>query len=97
MEFITKKDYIDNWQSELNEEFAFWSFDEWKEALQGAGFKIIENPNMKEESSRSFSIPWIIENRFKNKAALYKKVGETLEALEYPDTNMVLIGEKISS
>ncbi|MES3005202.1 MAG: methyltransferase domain-containing protein [Patescibacteria group bacterium] len=95
MEFMTKKDYTDNWNSELNEEFAFWSFNEWKNALKNAGFRIIENPNEMEKSSRAFAIPWIVENRFNNKVALYNKEGSTLTSIPYPETNMVLIGEKI--
>jgi cyclopropane fatty-acyl-phospholipid synthase-like methyltransferase len=95
MEFMTKKDYVDNWQSELNEEFAFWSFSEWKDQLRSAGFRVIENPNETEKSSRSYTIPWILENRFKGKVALYKKEGGVLKSLQYPVTNMVLIGEKV--
>jgi len=28
VEFMTKKDYFDNWRSELNEEFAFYNFSQ---------------------------------------------------------------------
>ncbi len=95
-EFMMKKDYVDNWRSELNEEFAFWSFSEWKSALSEAGFAVLENPNQPDESSRAYANPWIIENRLKNKVGLFKIVGEKLEALPYPVTNMVLVGEKLS-
>ncbi len=95
MEFITKKDYTDNWKSELNEEFAYWSFSEWKLKLENAGFRIIENPNETEKSSRAYTIPWIVENRFKDKVSLYIKEGINLQPIDYPVTNMVLIGEKI--
>ncbi len=95
-EFMTKKDYTNNWQSELNEEFAFWSFSEWKEGLSRAGFKVIENPNIPDESSRSFTIPWVIENRFKGKVKLFNKneMGDLIE-IPYPVTNMVLVGQKL--
>ncbi|MBI4128672.1 MAG: methyltransferase domain-containing protein [Parcubacteria group bacterium] len=94
VEFMMKKDYIDNWQSELNEEFAFWSFREWKEALARAGFTVIENPNTPMASSRTYVNPWIVENRYREKVALFKKRGERLWRLPYPVTNVVLIGEK---
>jgi len=96
VEFMTKKDYIDNWQSELNEEFAYWDFVEWKGALVKAGFHIIENPNDLNTSSRAWANPWIVENRFKGKVKLFKKQVNKLKPLSYPVTNMVLIGEKRS-
>src|SRR5690606_14157279 len=58
-EFITKKDYIDNWMSEMHETFAFWSFSEWHDEVQKAGFEV-------SAESIAFSNPWIIEHRFKN-------------------------------
>ena len=91
---MTKKDYIDNWQSELNEEFAFWSFNDWKNNLTKIGFKIIENPNTPTNSSRAFSIPWVVENRFVGKVKIFEKTDNGLIELSYPVTNMVLIAEK---
>ncbi len=93
-EFISKKDYTDNWQSELNEEFAFRSFSEWKSLLGRIGFDVIENPNKKSVSSRAFTIDWIVKHRFEGKVRLYKKEGGALREVGYPVTNMVLIGEK---
>lgn len=94
VEFMTKKDYTDNWKSELNEEFAFMSFSEWKKFLSDRGFRIIENPNEPIKSSRAYSNPWIVENRFMGKTDLFRFGNSGLEALEYPVTNMVLIGQK---
>lgn len=101
VEFLTHKDYVDNWQSELQEEFAFRSFSGWKGALQEAGFSIMENPNHPEQGSRVYSNPWIVDNRWKGKVELYHKTDkdrehltEQLEPLEYPVTTMVLVGEK---
>lgn len=95
VEFITKKDYTDNWRSELNEEFAFWSFSDWKNALVEAGFSVVENPNHPERSSRGYVNPWIVENRFEGTVELFakNKTGE-LKKLPYPPTNMVLVAEK---
>ncbi len=93
-EFILTKDYTENWQSEMNEEFTFWSFKEHKQALQKAGFSVIENPNKPEEGSRAYTSKWITDNRFKGKVGLYKMENGTLEDMEYPVTNMILAGEK---
>jgi len=53
-EFLSKKDYVDNWSSEMNEEFCFWSFADWKQVLAEAGFRIHENPNDPAASSRVY-------------------------------------------
>jgi hypothetical protein len=95
VEFMTKKDYVDNWNSELNEEFAFWSFSEWKDALTTAGFKIIEDPNQADKISRVYTSEWIAKNSFKEKVELYTKTEKGLQRMDYPVTNMVLAGEKV--
>ena len=45
LQFMSKKDYLANWSSEMHERFAFWSFAEWKAALADAGFAVLEDPN----------------------------------------------------
>ncbi len=94
VEFITKKDYTNNWTSELNEEFAYWSFTEWKQAIVSGGFRIIENPNETEGVSRAYQSSWIVENRWVGKVALFKKENNVLIDIPYPPTHMVLVGEK---
>lgn len=83
-EFLSKKDYTDNWVSEMHETFCFWDFPDWIEAVQKAGFRVAG-------ASKDYSNPWIIENRYKNKVELYD---ENLRPLEYPVTNMLLVAEK---
>ncbi len=86
-EFITKKDYTDNWQSEMHERFCFWSFNDWKFEMEKVGFKINSH-------SVVFVNPWIVENRFKGKADLYSITNGRPEPMEYPVTTMFLMGEK---
>lgn len=94
VEFMTKKDYTENWQSELNEEFAFWSFSEWKQAITEVGFTVLETPNNPDKGSRTYANPWIVENRFVGKTDLYRMTDSGLEQMEYPVTNIILVGEK---
>ncbi len=94
VEFMSKKDYPDNWRSELNEEFAFWDFAQWKAALSDAGFRVVENPNEPASGSRQYSNPWIVENRFAGKIELFRRSAGGVERMPWPVTNMVLIGEK---
>ncbi len=84
MEFITKEDYTDNWQSEMNEAFCFWSFAEWQVALREAGFRVLEG-------SHAYTNEWRVKHRFAGRVALFALVGAPLP---WPVTNMVLVGEK---
>jgi SAM-dependent methyltransferase len=94
VEFMSRKDYTDNWKSELNEEFAFMSFSEWKKFVSLLGFQIVENPNEPAQSSRIYTNPWIVENRYEGKTNLFTMKNGSLEPLPYPVTNMVLIAQK---
>jgi SAM-dependent methyltransferase len=90
-EFLSKKDYTDNWPSELNEEFCFWSFSQWKQALTEIGFQLYENPNNQAEGSRVYANPWIVQHRHVGHAELMDLHGRTLP---WPPTNMLLVAEK---
>jgi hypothetical protein len=83
-EFLSKKDYTDNWSSEMHETFCFWDFPEWMAAVRGAGFRVLE-------ASTDYVNPWIVDNRYRNRVELYD---ESLQPLEYPVTNMVLVAVK---
>ncbi len=84
-EFLLTKDYTGNWDSEMHERFCFWSLSDWREHMENAGFEVLPE-------SRTFSNPWIVDNRFLNKAKLYSLGGEEME---YPVTNGIIIGRKL--
>jgi SAM-dependent methyltransferase len=86
-EFLSKKDYVDNWQSEMHETFCFWDFDEWKHALERAGFAV-------QAGSRTFTNPWIVKNRYEGKVKLCRQENGTLAPLDYPVTTVLLVAEK---
>ncbi|MDO8507904.1 MAG: transferase [bacterium] len=86
-EFVTKKDYTDNWQSEMHETFCFWSFDDWKQHLEKAGLKV-------HPQSKAFVNPWVIKKRVQGKVKLYTLQDKTLNEIDYPVSNMVLVAEK---
>jgi SAM-dependent methyltransferase len=90
-EFLSKKDYTDNWTSEMNEEFCFWSFTKWKCVLSEIGFHIEENPNRSGEGSRVYANPWIVQHRYDGHAGLFDLNGQNLP---WPPTNMVLFAVK---
>ena len=90
-EFLSKKDYADNWSSEMNEEFCFWNFLKWKQSLTEIGFQVYENPNNPAEGSRVYTNPWIVEHRHAGHAEIMDLQGQILP---WPPTNMVLVAEK---
>ena len=87
MEFISKKDYTGNWNSELHEMFCFWSYEDWKVALKKAGFHI--SPH-----STSFTNNWLVENRYKGKAELFAEENGKAVPRAYPVTHMIMVAEK---
>ena len=92
-EFLSKKDYIDNWTSEMNEEFCFWDFEQWKQALTDLGLQVIESFSRPTQGSRIYCNPWTVEHRYKGKVELLS-VDLAHRPLEFPPTNMVLVAEK---
>lgn len=94
-EFISKMDYLDNWQSEMYEQFAFWDFAEWKQALIQAGFQVLENPNHPQQGSRTYLNNWLVENRYKGKVALFTRQADgQLIPFPFPPSNIILVAEK---
>jgi SAM-dependent methyltransferase len=94
VEFISKKDYVDNWASEMHEEFAFWSFTDWKAALHQVGFLVQQDPDAIQNASYIYTNSWIIENRWQGQVALYQRQGSQLLPLPYPPTTVILIAQK---
>lgn len=86
-EYLSKMTYTDNWESEMHEEFGFYSFETWKDKLKQAGFKIVVG-------SKEFKNPYIINKKYKDRAVLYALKTGKLYQHPYPSTNMILVGEK---
>lgn len=84
MEFISKMTYTDNWASEMQERFCFWDIEEWKAELRAAGFRVVEG-------SRAYVNQWRVEHCFAGRVMLFDLDGAPLP---FPETNMVLVGEK---
>lgn len=85
-EFMSRKDYTDNWESEMHETFCFWDFNEWKQHLISVGFRIAE-------PSQAYTNQWIVKNRLFDKVSLYSD-DASLKPIEYPVTNMLMLAVK---
>lgn len=84
-EFMSRKDYVDNWESEMHETFCFWDFEEWSRQLTEAGFVLAGN-------SSAYVNEWIVKNRFEGRVALLDPASGA--PLNYPVTNMLLVARK---
>lgn len=85
-EFMSRKDYTDNWQSEMHETFCFWDFEEWKTHLQEIGFTVTEK-------SHAYTNEWIVKNRLEGKVELFKN-SSSPERITFPVTNMIVMAVK---
>ncbi|HSA24463.1 MAG TPA: class I SAM-dependent methyltransferase, partial [Myxococcota bacterium] len=85
-EFLSKKDYTDNWQSEMHERFCFFDFEAWRWAAEAAGFRVLP-------ASRAIQNEWIVEHWWRPAARLHRRRGQGLEELPYPVTNVLLVCE----
>jgi SAM-dependent methyltransferase len=94
-EFLSRKDYHDSWDSEMNEEFSFWDIKQWQAELSKIGFTIIHDDAIDKKFSGAYVNQWIVQNRWQPCVTIYKKnTEEKLVEQPFPVTNMVLVGEK---
>jgi len=96
-EYMAKKDYVENWSSEMHEEFTFWGMKDWITELHAAGFQVILTAAGATQASHVYTNPWIVEHRWRGKVALYRLDGDSLVALAYPPTTVVMVAKKAPS
>lgn len=88
MEFILKKDYTDNWQSEMHEKFCFWTYSDWTHTMQETGFQILP-------TSHAYRNDWLVKHRFDGQVNLYQQENGSLKPMDFPVTHMLLVAGKI--
>jgi SAM-dependent methyltransferase/nicotinamide mononucleotide adenylyltransferase len=81
-EFLCKKDYLQNWDIEVHEEYGVLTVDEWRAALTRNFFEV--------RTIKSYVNEWILENRYRR----HVKVTELNGTSFWPATNAVIIGER---
>lgn len=85
VEFIRRKDYYENWEVELHEEYGYFTQKEFEDILSGFGMRIIV--------SNPIYNPWIVGNRYKGKFALYDT---QMNDIGFPPTNYLIAAEKVA-
>jgi SAM-dependent methyltransferase len=84
MDYLTRKDYPDNWLSETHEQFCGLEYADWKALLADVGFEV-------DPSSRTVRNDWIVEHRLAPVAALKDPDGRTLD---WPVTHIVFVARR---
>ena len=85
-EFMSKKEYVENWDVEALEEFGIFTIEEYKHILEQVGFDAVE--------IKIYKNPWIVKNWYEHKLKLLKCENGKLEEVDYFPTNIVIVGEK---
>nr|WP_156609766.1 methyltransferase domain-containing protein [Auraticoccus cholistanensis] len=85
MEFLTTKDYTDNWLSECHERFCDLDWDGWVELVTAAGFDV-------DPASRPWRNEWIVEHRLDPVASLHDP--GTGEQLAWPETHVLMVARR---
>ncbi|WP_238011517.1 class I SAM-dependent methyltransferase [Dactylosporangium sp. AC04546] len=84
MEFLTHKDYPDNWLSEAHEQFCGLEFADWKALLTDVGFEV-------DGASHAWRNDWIVDNRIAPGAELSTLDGAPLD---WPVTHVLLVARR---
>lgn len=85
MEFLTRKDYVDNWLSECHERFCDLSGQRWADLLADAGFEL-------EPGSGAWRNEWVVEHALAPVAALHDAA--TGEPVDWPDTHVLTVARR---
>ena len=86
MEFLTKYIYDENWKFEVKEQFGVFSLDGWVEEFRKTGIKVIHK--------ESYLIPWLRTTHWEKDVKMEMNKNGTYEPTEYPDSTMIIVGEK---
>ncbi|WP_326552034.1 class I SAM-dependent methyltransferase [Micromonospora sp. NBC_01813] len=84
MDFLTRKDYPDNWLSETREQFCGLEYADWKALLADVGFEI-------DPASGSTRNDWIVDNRLAPVASLSTLDGKSMD---WPVTHVLLVARR---
>lgn len=86
VEFVLRKDYRDDWESEVKEEYTYFTQARFEEVFADLGLRVL--------ASTPIRNPWIVDNRFRDQIAIRTPDGGSLP---HPATNYVVVGERVPS
>ncbi|MFA6955932.1 MAG: class I SAM-dependent methyltransferase [Thermoanaerobaculia bacterium] len=83
-EFVLRKDYRTDWDTEVLEEYTYYTQAEFETICARLGLRLLASAPIRNS--------WIVRNRFEGKIALHDTTGAPLE---FPPTNYLIVGEKV--
>ncbi|MBN2802117.1 MAG: methyltransferase domain-containing protein [Deltaproteobacteria bacterium] len=84
-EFLLRKDYRNDWDIEVKEEYTYFTKRQFEDLFHTLGLRVL--------ASTPINNPWIVKNRFEGQAYIWNTNGEPLP---FPPTNYIIAGEKIN-
>ncbi len=84
VEFLLRKDYRVDWESEIREEYCYFTQREFEACFASLGMRVL--------ASTPIVNPWIVRHRYVGKIGLTTLEGR---ALPWPPTNTLVVGEKV--
>ncbi len=85
LEFIHRKNYRKNWETELKEEYTFFTYQDYRREFARLGMRMV------------FSAPhwnqWVVKNCFKGRFQLYD---EDYSPMSAPPTNYFIVAQKVA-
>lgn len=85
VEFVLRKDYQADWDTEILEEYTYFTQQQFEKTLTECRMRIL--------TSTPIRNPWIVKHRFEGKIRLKDIRGK---ALEHPPTNYLVVAEKVA-
>ncbi len=85
-EFLLRKDYLQDWDQEIQEEYTYFTQLEFEQVFARLGLRVLV--------STPLYNPWILENRFEGQFEWFQPDGERLD---FPPTNYLIVGEKVGA
>jgi len=85
VEFVLRKDYRTDWESEAKEEYTYFTQAEFDARFASLGMRVL--------ASTPLYNPWIVRHRFEDKFRIVDV--KTNRVLPFPPTNTLVVGEKV--
>jgi SAM-dependent methyltransferase len=84
VEFVLRKDYRADWDTEVLEEYTYFDQERFEAVFAALGLRLLASTPLRN--------PWIVRNRFRGKFQMRELGGQ---ACEDPPTNFLIAGEKV--
>jgi SAM-dependent methyltransferase len=84
VEVVLRKDYREDWEAEIKEEYTYFDRARFEEVFASLGLRLLASSPLRN--------PWILRHRFDGQIVLRALDGTELDA---PATNYVIVGERV--